>query len=155
MSTIMKIMLVPALVVAFAVGVAIAASGDGSSSPLAQVAPSTVDSTTSTLDTTTAETTTTEGLDISGPCDEAEHANDPRCTGVGDDRDDDNSGPGNGADDRHEDRSGHGDDDRGDDDNSGPGSHGSTAADDDDSSGPGSGDGDDDRSGHGGEEDDR
>ena len=51
---------------------------------------------TTTAETTTSEdrTTTTEdnperigdddgqaGVDISGPCDEAEHANDPRCTG--------------------------------------------------------------------------
>ena len=53
MSTFMKIMLVPALVVAFSVGVALAASGvgggDDSSSPLAQVAPSTDDSTTQQL----------------------------------------------------------------------------------------------------------
>jgi hypothetical protein len=58
----------------------------------------------------------TGGFDVSGPCDEAEHANDPRCTGVvprvedddarGHDRGDDhggdredNSGPGNGDDD--------------------------------------------------------
>ena len=42
------------------------------------------------------------GVDVSGPCDEAEHAGDPRCTGaatvVGDDDDfgeaEDNSGPG-------------------------------------------------------------
>ena len=45
------------------------------------------------------------GEDVRGPCDEAEHANDPRCTGavtappaadddVADDRVDDNSGPG-------------------------------------------------------------
>jgi len=44
------------------------------------------------------------GEDVSGPCDEAEHANDPRCTGAApapvaadddaDDRGDDNSGPG-------------------------------------------------------------
>ena len=90
--------------------------------------------------TTTAETTTVEdrsttaednpervgddagqaGVDISGPCDEAEHANDPRCTGaaVGDD-------------------GRHGGDDDGADDNSGPGSA---------SSGPGGGDDD---SGHG------
>ena len=45
------------------------------------------------------------GEDLRGPCDEAEHANDPRCTGVAtapavhdddaaDDRGDDNSGPG-------------------------------------------------------------
>ena len=141
MSTFTKILLVPALVVAFSVGVAIAASGGGGdSSPLAQVAPST-----STLETTTDETTTTQtttGIDVSGPCDEAEHANDPRCTGVEDDRDDDNSGPGRGDDD-------HGDDDRGDDDNSGPGSH---------SSGPGHADDDDDSSGHGSggdDEDDR
>ena len=77
-----------------------------------------------------AATTTTNGVDISGPCDEAEHANDPRCTGVGaDDRDDDNSGPGSGDDD--------------DDDNSGPGSGDDN--DDHDNSGHGSGhDNDDD-----------
>ena len=73
-------------------------------------------------DTTTAETTIdddvlgtvpatkTNRLDISGPCDEAEHANDPRCTGAVDDDDDrdddDNSGPGSGDDDDHGDRSG-------------------------------------------------
>jgi hypothetical protein len=57
--------------------------------------------------------------DISGPCDEAEHANDPRCTGS--QPADDNSGPGSGHDD---------------DDNSGPGS----GDDDDDNSGSGSGD---------------
>ncbi len=43
---------------------------------------------TTTTVTTTAPTTTTRRRrqrveDISGPCDEAEHANDPRCTGVG------------------------------------------------------------------------
>ena len=76
-----------------------------------------------------AATTTTNGVDISGPCDEAEHANDPRCTGAGaDDRDDDNSGPGSGDDD---------------DDNSGPGSGDDN--DDHDNSGHGSGhDNDDD-----------
>ena len=82
--------------------------------------------------TTTAATTTTRqddrgrenevrgrvnepGEDISGPCDEAEHANDPRCTGVpaAPRIDDDNV-----ADDR-----GH-DDNRGPDDNSGPGGGG-------------------------------
>jgi hypothetical protein len=39
-------------------------------------------------------------VDISGPCDEAEHANDPRCTGAagarGDDRSDDHRGRGRG-----------------------------------------------------------
>jgi hypothetical protein len=48
-------------------------SGGGSNSP--------------TLDTPSLATTTVEddgqvGEDISGPCDEAEHANDPRCTGI-------------------------------------------------------------------------
>jgi hypothetical protein len=141
MSTFMKIMLVPALVVAFSVGVALAASGvgggDDSSSPLAQFAPSTDDSTTTLetttgADTTTGLTTTSEdgldlepGEDVSGPCDEAENVNDPRCTGVGDDRED-NSGPGNGHDD-----------------------------DDDDNSGPGNGDDhDNDRGGHDDEGDD-
>jgi hypothetical protein len=67
------------------------------------------------------------GEDVSGPCDEAEHANDPRCTGavtappaadddVADDRRDDNSGPGSS-------NSGHGsgEDDGG---HSGHGGHG-------------------------------
>jgi hypothetical protein len=45
-------------------------------------------STVPTMTTETEPTTTAEGrqrqtgVDISGPCDEAEHANDPRCTGV-------------------------------------------------------------------------
>ena len=53
------------------------------------------------------------GEDLRGPCDEPEHANDPRCTGTpaaGDDNGGPNSGP--------SDESGH--DGRGDD-NSGPG----------------------------------
>jgi hypothetical protein len=151
MSTLAKLLIVPALVVAFSVGVALAASGvGGSSTPTAQVAPGTSTDDTTTLDTTTTlGTTTTEdrdedrgdgfrepGEDVRGPCDEAEHANDPRCTGVGGARDD-NSGPGSADDDGG---------DRGDDDNSGPGSH---------NSGPGDGDDDDDdRSGRGGGDDD-
>ncbi len=98
MSTFMKLMLVPALVIAFSVGVALAAS-TGGDDQLAQVAPATAtveDSTTTT--TTDATTTTTGGVDISGPCDEAENANDPRCTGTGgaaaDDRRDDDREPG-------------------------------------------------------------
>ena len=55
----------------------------------------TAEDTTGTTETTEDRTTTTEdrttttedrvrerGEDMSGPCDEAEHANDPRCTGV-------------------------------------------------------------------------
>jgi hypothetical protein len=135
-------------------------------------ADTTTDETTTTETTTTETTTTPEprrrddrpagGVDISGPCDEAEQANDPRCTGVqprvdddrgfadhsgrgrGGDDDDDRSGPGNGDDDHS--GSGHGGDD---DDHSGSG-HG---GDDGDSSGHGGGD-DDDSSGHGGGDDD-
>jgi hypothetical protein len=150
MSTLAKLLIVPALVVTFSVGVALAASGvgGGTSTPEAQVAPGTSTDDTTTLDTTTVGTTTTEfedrddfrepGEDLRGPCDEAEHAFDPRCTGVGDDRDD-NAGPGN----AHEDR----------DDNSGPG-NAHDDNDDDDRSGHGGGDDDDDSSGHGGGEDD-
>ena len=91
--------------------------------------------------TTTTETrggtTTTEtrgrdnreaGEDVRGPCDEAEHANDPRCTGGAagdDDRRGGNSGPG-------------GSDDSGSDD-SGSGSSGRGGSDDDDRSGSNSG----------------
>jgi hypothetical protein len=87
------------------------------------------DSTGTTTGTTTVAGTTTTtgtGADISGPCDEAEHANDPRCTGGAvagresddddhhrgrgrggdDDRDDHHSGRGRGGDDGDEDRSG-------------------------------------------------
>ena len=43
-------------------------------------------------DRTVTETTTVEDRgDISGPCDEAEHANDPRCGGTGTIRDDDDN----------------------------------------------------------------
>ena len=49
---------------------------------------------------------TPAGVDVSGPCDEAEHANDPRWTGaVTDDEGRRNRGPGGGGDD-HQDRSG-------------------------------------------------
>ena len=72
---------------------------------------------TTTDDTTTGGATTTdESEDLSGPCDEAEHANDPRCTGAAvctdeddndDEADDDSSGRGSGhGGDADEDRSG-------------------------------------------------
>ena len=124
MSTALKLLLLPALVVAFSVGVALAATGgsdDGGPAPLPASSSTTVDS--ATTSTEGGTTTVEDGTDISGPCDEAEHANDPRCTGaapVG------SSGPGPGRDDDRSGPSGP--------DNSGPGS---------DSSGPGSG-GDDD-----------
>ena len=65
--------------------------------------------------------------DISGPCDEAEHATDPRCTGEADgDDDSDNSGPGS-------DNSGPGSD------NSGSGSSNSGSGSSGGNSGPGGG----------------
>jgi hypothetical protein len=110
-------------------------------------------SATSTEDTTTTATsaaTTTEDLnDVSGPCDEAEHRNDPRCTGAStlapapapvvttadDDEPGDISGPCDEAEHRNDPRcaGGAAGDDRGHDDNRG----------DDDNSGRGSGGGDD------------
>ena len=104
----------------------LATTTDGTTTGATTTGATTTGATTTNRTTTTGTTTTTGGVDISGPCDEAEHANDPRCTGVpqaGDDRgrDDDgdrhgrNRGPGGGGDD--DDNSGHG----GDDDNSGSG----------------------------------
>jgi hypothetical protein len=130
MSTALKLLLLPALVVAFSVGVALAAStgsDDGGPAPLPASSSTTVDS--GTTSTERGTTTVEDGNDISGPCDEAEHANDPRCTGgapVG------SSGPGPGR-----------DDDRGGDDRSGPSGP--------DNSGPGS---DSSGSGSGGDDDD-
>ena len=107
---------------------------------------------TTTTGTTTAATTnavTTGGVeDISGPCDEAEHRNDPRCAGVttpapapapgvttGDDAPGDISGPCDEAEHRNDPRctgEAAGDDRGGDDDRSG---HGSGGGDDDRSGG--------------------
>ena len=88
-----------------------------------------------TTGTTTVGATTTGVEDISGPCDEVEHRNDPRCTGAGADDRDDNSGPGSGGDD--------GDDDREDNSGSGSGPGGDDDRDDndDDRSGSNSGSG--------------
>lgn len=101
-------------------------------------------------------TTPTSQVDVSGPCDEAEHANDPRCTGAqaGDDVEDETA-------DGREDVSGPCDEDEHandprctggtvtDDDRSGPSDdsgHGGSDddPDDDDNSGPGGGSDDDD-----------
>jgi hypothetical protein len=69
-------------------------------------------------------TETSPSDDISGPCDEAEHASDPRCSGAvtgdergGEEHEEDNSGPGSvnsghsGGDDSDDDSGGHGGDD--------------------------------------------
>ena len=118
------------------VGNTVPSSTTGNTVPDNTVPANTVpaNSTVGTLPTNTVPDNTTVGTapsntvanrvpgDISGPCDEAEHANDPRCTGAGS-TDDDNSGSGGGDDD-----SGHhsGGDDSGHhgggDDNSGHGS---------------------------------
>jgi hypothetical protein len=151
MSTLTKLLIVPAIVVAFGAGVAIAASGGGDdlSSPVSATG-STAETTTGVLDVSgpcdeaehasdprctgvplAGGAAPAAGIDVSGPCDEAEHANDPRCTGAAGLRDDDNSGPGSHFED--------------DDDNSGPGSSHSGRGsdddhDDDDDRGHGSGD---------------
>lgn len=72
--------------------------------------PHATDGTTGTTTTaTTGATTTDDAAEISGPCDEAEHRNDPRCTGTATRGDDDDSGPGRAAeDDRDEDGSSRG-----------------------------------------------
>ena len=84
----------------------------------ASVPGTTIAETTGTTGATTTAASTVE--DVSGPCDEAEHANDPRCTGAAttttrgdDDRaDDDRQGSNRGS-------GGGGDDDDHDDDRSG------------------------------------
>jgi hypothetical protein len=112
-------------------------AGSGSEAPTPTFDPTagpSSSSTTSTTTTTTTGTTTTETgptttatttvEDVRGPCDEAEHANDPRCTGVGA-RDDDRSGHGREDGDDHS-RSGRGDgsdDDERDDDDDRSGSN--------------------------------
>jgi len=101
------------------VGVAAASSLNSSNDPVRSGNTiSTSDDATGTTTDVGTTTTTGTGVDISGPCDEAEHADDPRCAGTGagpvtDDRGDD-------ADDhrgRADDNRGHrgGDDDHGDD----------------------------------------
>jgi hypothetical protein len=65
-------------------------------------------------DRTTAATTTAErepSEDVRGPCDEAEHANDPRCTGAGAAQQDDDRGAIEDRDDRSGPNRGHGGDD--------------------------------------------
>jgi hypothetical protein len=80
--------------------------------PLASTSTGTTTSTTTTTDDVRREDRPAgdddnNGEDLRGPCDEAEHANDPRCTVA--QADDDRSGPNRGP----EDGSGHGGDDSG------------------------------------------
>jgi len=77
MSTLAKLLLVPAAVLVAVAGVALAG---GTPSAFEAGSPGTVETEAAT--TETVRTETGSRVDISGPCDEAEHANDPRCAGV-------------------------------------------------------------------------
>jgi hypothetical protein len=68
-----KLLLIPAVVVAIGAGVGIAAATDGGSGNHSGGSPATG---------LTAGDTTSPAVDVKGPCDEAEHAGDPRCTGA-------------------------------------------------------------------------
>jgi hypothetical protein len=142
--------LIMACMVMLGVGVAFAASGGSSSNSPGS---------TGLVSGSTTGTTASTGVDISGPCDEAEHANDPQCTGgatgaTGNGNDDNSVSAGNddtaaddhgaGNDDTAADDHGTGGDDTAADDNSG---HGGETG--DDNSGHGGGD----DSGHGGGDD--
>jgi hypothetical protein len=110
-----KLVIGLAAFILLAAGGALAGNALTDSSPGVTTTATTVPGTTTNDDTTTPTSTLETGEDVSGPCDEAEHASDPRCTGkapadergdredAGDDRAHSNRGPG--GDD-------HGDDDR-------------------------------------------
>ena len=101
-------------VIAILAGAALFAVAFGAGRMVAPAAEATAQTTGTTAEAATTVTTTTAttierrraprrtAVDISGPCDEAEHANDPRCTGVavgGASGSDDDSGRGRGSDD--------------------------------------------------------
>ena len=115
-----------------------------STNTTASTALSTTDRATATTAPAASTATSTPG-DISGPCDEAEHANDPRCTGA-ESAGEDNSGPGS----RH---SGHDDDDADDDDRDDEDRSGSNSGSDDDDDDSDDDDSDDDNSGRGSDDD--
>jgi hypothetical protein len=128
----MRKMLIAALagaLVALAVGVVMGAGAVGTDDET-----TVTDTVTETVEAPKQEDEREAGEDISGPCDEAEHANDPRCTGAATSTDD--RGRDDGAtDDRSGSDSGRGggDDDSGGDDRSGSNSgHGGSGSGDDD-----------------------
>ena len=157
----------------FGILAAVVVASQGADDPAStETVTDTVERTTTVEDNPTRRPMTTarhSGVDISGPCDEAEHANDPRCGGQAPTNQAppaqngvDISGPCDEAEHANDPRctgaatgDDRGHDDRGDDnsgrgsDNSGPGSSHS-GGDDDDSSGHGGGG----NSGHGGGGDD-
>ena len=78
-----KVIVALAVVLAIGVGVAVAAAITSTSSAGTTGATdgATIGGTTSTLEDSAVPAPTGTG-DVSGPCDEAEHANDPRCSGA-------------------------------------------------------------------------
>jgi hypothetical protein len=127
---------------------AVTTSAPSTSAPSTSAPSTSAPSVSAPANSVPSASTTSMPDDVSGPCDEAEHADDPRCTGAIAPSDDDRSGHDDDADEiDDDDRSGHTDDtddDTDDDDD-----------DDDDRSGHGGGDEvDDDDSGHGGGDDD-
>lgn len=77
MSTLTKLLLVPAAVLLAVAGVALAG---GTPSAFEAETSGTVSTDATSTETLGAETGSR--VDVSGPCDEAEHVNDPRCAGV-------------------------------------------------------------------------
>ena len=78
-----KVILALAVVLAIGVGVAVAAAITSTSSAGTRTTDGAtpIGGTSSTLEDSTAPAQTGTG-DVSGPCDEAEHANDPQCSGA-------------------------------------------------------------------------
>jgi uncharacterized membrane protein YgcG len=134
-----------ALPVALALAVYVASAGtlaepvEGTGLPSERIArPS---ATTTAAKPAAGRPAATRERDESGPCDEAEHANDPRCTGAGTEDDDRSEEPSSSDSSGESSNSGRGSDDSSgdDEDKSGPGG-GSSGSSGSDSSGSGSGD---------------
>jgi hypothetical protein len=71
------------------------AASTTTSTPSTSTTSTTSSTTTTSTESTTTGSTTTESEDVSGNCDEAEHAEDPECTGGA--PPDDSSGSGSGG----------------------------------------------------------
>jgi hypothetical protein len=115
----MKAMVIALMLLALGAGSVLAAGPLGDDASTDRTIPlSTSTTASSTTTTATTGTTTTEdrrrddvrepGEDVRGPCDEAEHANDPRCAGGAGVAEDDRRGSnsGRGSDDTGSERSG-------------------------------------------------
>jgi hypothetical protein len=96
---------------ALATVLAVALAGSGQPTTNVGTLPATAATVTAPSGTTVPEA----GEDVSGPCDEAEHANDPRCTGAtAPQTQADDDGPNHGAGDDHGDHEAETNDDDGD-----------------------------------------